>query len=492
MSKILEKFAPLFSPRSIAFIGASNTVTKWGFLILFNLLDGGYRGNIYPINPREDEVMGIRTHPSVLDVPGEIDLAMVVVPPPQVLPVIKQCVEKQIPAGVVITAGFGELGGKEKEMELEMVRLARAGGMMLVGPNCAGVLSANSSSLYALMPPFFPKPGHISMCSQSGNVGASMLRFSLDRDMGFNKFISTGNEADLRTEDFLEYFGEDPDTRVILSYVEGPHNGRKLFEVARKVTRKKPIVMIKAGRTAAGEKAARSHTGSLAGSDDVYDAMCRQCGVTRVENIEEMFDTSRAMLRQPLPRGDRVAIVAAGGGWGVLAADACTRVGLDVAKLRPETLEALDEILPAWWSRNNPIDLVAGLRPGDFINCIETMLRCDYVDSVMALGGIGFSTVRAQGFLKSKHAEKYDLVNLSGLFVQEDMNTARGIVELIDRYGKPVIVATETVVGSRPDRNPPVLAIEDKGVLVYPTPDRAAKVLSRMVERTRYLSDGQA
>jgi acyl-CoA synthetase (NDP forming) len=203
-----------------------------------------------------------------------------------------------------------------------------------------------------------------------------------------------------------------------------------------------------------------------------------------------MFDTARAMLRQPLPKGNRVGIVAAGGGWGVLAADACSRVGLDVVKLRPETLEALDEILPPWWSRNNPVDLVAGLRRGDFINCVETMLRCDYVDSVVALGAVGFSTVRGQTFRESKFADRYNLRQLSDLFVEEDMNSARGLVELLDKYRKPVVVAAETVVGSRAVRSAAVLALEEKGVLVYPTPDRAAGVLARMVERSRYLSDG--
>ncbi|RJP24874.1 MAG: hypothetical protein C4520_03255 [Candidatus Abyssobacteria bacterium SURF_5] len=490
MSKVLQRLSPVFNPRSIAFVGASNSVTKWGFLILFNLLDGGYQGRVYPVNPREREVMGVTAYPSILDVPDAVDLAIIVVPPPQVLPVIRQCVEKKVPAGVVITAGFGELGEKEKDLERQMVELAHGGGMVLAGPNCAGVLNAHLS-LYCLMPPFFPKPGDISMCSQSGNVGASMLRFSLHREMGFSKFISTGNEADLHTEDYLEYFGEDPQTNVILSYLEGPHDGRRLFQTARSVAKKKPIVLIKSGRTAAGEKAARSHTGSLAGSDEIFDVMCRQAGIIRVEDIEQMFDTGRAFQRQPLPKGKRVAIVAAGGGWGVLAADACSRVGLDVVRLRPETLEALDEILPSWWSRNNPIDLVAGLKPGDFINSIEVMLRCDYVDAVMALGGIGFSTVRAQGFRKSCHAERYNLIHLSELFVGEDMRTARGIIELIDTYQKPVIVASETSIGARPNLNPPVLAIEEAGVMVYPTPDRAAKVLARMVERALYLRNGE-
>lgn len=305
--------------------------------------------------------------------------------------------------------------------------------------------------------------------------------------MGFNKFISTGNEADLHAEDYIEYFGEDPETHVILSYVEGAHDGRRLFSVARDVTRKKPVIMLKSGRTAAGEKAARSHTGSLAGSDDIYDSMCRQAGITRVEDIEEMFDTARAMQRQPLPRGNRVGIVAAGGGWGVLSADACSRVGLDVVSLRPETLEILDGILPSWWSRNNPVDLVAGLRPGDFINCIETVTRCDYVDAVIALGGVGFSAERASDFRTSKLAEKYNLGQLSEMFVQADIETAQGLVELIDKYNKPIIVASETVVGARAVSNPSILRLEEEGVLVYPTPDRAARVLARLVERSRYL-----
>ena len=492
MSKILDKFAPLFSPRSIAFVGASNTVTKWGFLILFNLLDGGYTGRVYPINPKDDEVMGLKAYPTVLDVPDDIDLAIIVVPPTHVLKVLGQCVEKGIPVGVIVTAGFGEMGEEGKKLEREMVRVARAGGMMLTGPNCAGVMSVNSSSMYAMMPPFTPGPGHLSIASQSGNVGASMLRFSVDREMGFNKFISTGNEADLHAEDYFEYFAEDPETHVILSYMEGPQDGRRLFDIAKKVTKKKPIIMLKSGRTKAGEKAAASHTGSLAGSDDVFDAMCRQTGITRVENIEQMFDTARAMERQPMPKGNRVGIVAGGGGWGVLAADACARVGLEVVTLKPETLEILDEILPEWWSRNNPVDLVAGLRPGDFVNCLEALLRCDYIDGVLALGAVGFSTARARGFKESPLAERYNLGPMSDMFVTADIDTAKGVIGLIDKYQKPVLVAAETVLGARVIKNESILALEENGILVYPTPDRAADVMAKMAERSAYLKNGSS
>jgi acyl-CoA synthetase (NDP forming) len=490
MSEILDKFAPLFNPRSIAFVGASNSVMKWGFMILFNLLNGGYEGKVYPINPKDKEVMGLQAYPSVLDVPDEIDLAIIVVPPTHVLKVIGQCVEKRISFGVVVTAGFGELGDEGKGLEREMVRVARNGGMRLTGPNCAGVMSVNSSSMYCMMPPFTPKAGRLSIASQSGNVGASMLRFSVDRDMGFNKFVSTGNEADLHTEDFFEYFADDPETDVILSYMEGPQDGRRLFDVARKVTKIKPIVMLKSGRTIAGERAAASHTGSLAGFDDIFDSMCKQTGITRVDNIEEMFDTARALQRQPLPKGNRVGLVAGGGGWGVLAADACARVGLDVVRLRPETLEILDEILPEWWSRNNPVDLVAGLRPGDFINCLEALLRCDYIDGVIALGAIGFSTARARDFKESPYAERYNLGPISELFMAEDLRTAQGVIGLIDKYEKPLLVAAETVLGARVIKNESIIMLEDNGVLVYPTPDRAAGVMARMAERSDFLRNG--
>jgi acetyltransferase len=317
-----------------------------------------------------------------------------------------------------------------------------------------------------------------------------MLRFSVDRDMGFNKFVSTGNEADLHTEDFFEYFAEDPETDVILSYLEGPQDGRRLFDISKEATKKKPIVMLKSGRTSAGERAAASHTGSLAGSDDIFDSMCRQAGITRVEDIEEMFDTARAFQRQPLPKGKRVGIVAGGGGWGVLAADACARVGLDVVRLRPETLEILDEMLPEWWSRNNPVDLVAGMRPGDFINSVEALLRCDYIDGVLALGAVGFSTARAQDFKKSFLAEKYNLGQMSELFMAEDLRTAERVIELIDEYGKPLLVAAETVLGARAIKNESIIMLEDNGVLVYPTPDRAAGVMARMAERSNYLRNG--
>ena len=337
----------LFKPKSIAVIGASNNPGKWGFLVLMNLRLGGFKGKIYPINPREEEILGFKVYPSIAETPGPVDLAIVILPPRKTPQVIRDCAGK-VKIALVITAGFGEIGPDEKRLEDELIEAAREGGIRVVGPNCNGAMCSSPSSLYALMPSYFPRPGKISMASQSGNVGGIMLRTALKRDCGFAKYVSAGNEADLHMEDYFEYFLDDPDTEVILSYVEGARDGKRLMEVARNVTPHKPIVMIKGGRTPAGTVAASSHTGSLAGSDAVFSAMCKQAGITLVEDMEELLDVALALARQPPPLGRRVGILTTGGGLGVLSSDICDSIGLEVAQLSEQTIGKLDAVLPPW------------------------------------------------------------------------------------------------------------------------------------------------
>ena len=474
---VAKKFDPLLSPRSVTFIGASKSPMKWGFIVLNNLISGGFKGKIYPVNPKESEILNLRVYPSVDEVPEVSDLAVIVTPPSSVLPVLEACVNKGIKAGVVITAGFAEVGEQGARLQREMADIARRGGMILVGPNCNGIMNTNWG-LYSVMPPVFPKPGAMAVVSQSGNVGVSILSRGMTRGFGFSYFISSGNEAHLGLTDFIEFFGEDPQTKVILCYVEGVRDGRRFLEVARRVTRTKPIVMLKVGGTAAGARAAYSHTAALAGSESAFAAAVRQAGIIRVEDMDELFNIGAAFTRQPLPKGRRVGIVTLGGGWGVLAADACAKAGLDVVQFPEETLKALDEFLPSWWSHGNPVDLVAGMREGDIRNSLEVLIRCPQVDGVIVLGMRAGPAKQEEGsssfinLIASSGGDLFDVVP-----------------QLIDAHGKPIILASDTAFGDI-DWGPDVSAtLGDKGMVCYSLPNHAAAALSSLAQYGEYLRE---
>lgn len=475
----------LFKPNTLALVGASKNPGKWGFLILMNLLLGGFEGKIYPINPKETEILGLKVYPSLADVPEPIDLVVVVVPPPTVPDVIRKCGGKAKVA-LVITAGFGELGDKEKQLEDALVQAAIEGGVRVVGPNCNGVMCSSSPKLYALMPSYFPHPNPLGMASQSGNVGGIMLRMSLLRNCGFGKYVSSGNEAELHMEDYFEYFLHDPETKVILSYVEGARDGKRLMKVAREVTPSKPIVMIKGGRTPAGSVAASSHTGSLAGSDAVFTAMCKQSGIVLVDDIDELFDIALALMRQPLPRGKRVGILTTGGGLGVLSSDVCHGIGLEVVRLHDETLRKLDAVLPPWWNRGNPVDLVAGLSRSSVKGCLEALATADEVDAILVLG-MGFASNRAMLLKGTQFYNDPALQQMCERAIEEDMNSARAVIECIDSFHKPVLVVSEAATLSQEDRKGSLEHLESNGVFPYPNFRRAASVLKRMIERRRFL-----
>lgn len=435
---MIKRFKPLFSPESLVFFGASKDPQKWGFIILANLIDGGFQGRIYPVNPRENDILGLKVYRLINDIPEVPDLAVIVVPPSSIIPIVKDCVREGVRASVVITAGFAETGEKGKRLQQEMVNVAHAGGMFLVGPNCNGIMNP-MDNLYVQMPSIFPHPGPIAIVAQSGNVALSLARQAMIRGFGCSKYISSGNEADLHFEDYLSYLAEDPQTRVILGYVEGIKDGRRFYRIAKEVSVKKPIVLLKAGSTPAGARAAMSHTASLAGSDAVFEAVCRQSGVIRARDLEELLSIGVAFLRQPLPRGRRVGIVTAGGGWGVLAADACIRDGLEVVPLPSRILTELDSFLPHWWSRGNPVDLVAGVRGDAVLRSIEALLACEVVDSVILLGIMTTLPVerpRLSGTFEDRERwEEKMLLAVVDLFSQLD--------NLSERYQKPIIVASE-------------------------------------------------
>ena len=478
MSEVLQRFKPLFSPRSITFIGASKDPMKWGFIILTNLINGGFEGKIYPVNPRESEILNLKVYHSIDEVPEVTDLAVIVTPPSSVPQVIEDCSRKGIKAGVVITAGFAEVGEEGKRLQLQMADIARRSRMILVGPNCNGIVSP-ASNLYPWMPPgVYPKPGPLAIASQSGNVGVSVISRGMNRGIGFSYFVGSGNEAHLTLADFIEFFGEDPETKVILSYVEGIREGKRFLEVAKRVTQTKPIVMIKAGDTTAGARAAFSHTAALSGSESAFAAAVKQAGIIRAGDIYELFDIGAAFIRQPLPKGKRVGIVTDGGGWGVLAADACAKAGLEVVQLPDEIIKEMDGFLPPWWSRGNPVDLVAGMRQGDVNNAIEVLLRCPLVDGVIFLG--------MRGSLAMQDGGSSPLLNIvtssSGDFFSE-------IIQMMDEYGKPIILASDTSFGNMDMSKGLASVLGDKGLVCYALPDEAAVAFSSLAQYGEYLRE---
>jgi len=478
MSEVLQRFRPLFSPRSITFIGASRYPMKWGFIVLANLVNGGFKGKIYPVNPRENEIMNLKAYHSVDEVPEVTDLAVIVTPPSSVPPLIEDCSRKGIKAAVVITAGFAEVGQEGHRLQLDMADIAQRSDILLVGPNCNGIICP-PSSLYPWMPPgVYPNPGPLAIVSQSGNVGVSVISRGMSRGFGFSHFVGSGNEAHLRLADFIEFFGEDPQIKVILSYVEGIREGKRFLEVAKKVTKTKPIVMIKAGETDAGARAAYSHTAALSGSETVFAAAVRQAGIIRASDIHELFDISAAFIRQPLPEGKRVGIVTDGGGWGVLAADACTKAGLEVAQLPNELITEMDGFLPPWWSRGNPVDLVSGMRQGDVKNAIEVLLRCPQVDGVIFLG--------MRGSLAMQDGGSSSLLNIvtssSGDFFSE-------ILQMMEEYGKPIILASDTSFGNIDMSKDLASTLGVKGLVCYNLPDQAAVAFSSLAQYGEYLRE---
>jgi len=487
VSETSKRLEPLFNPASIAFIGASRDPGKWGFIIMANILSGGYEGRVYPINPREKEILGLQVYPGIEGLPEIPDLAVIVVPPPSVPLVVAECVKKGIKVAVVITAGFAEVGAEGEHAQEETARIARQGGMTLLGPNCQGIISTGCK-LYALMAPLFPQPGPLSIVSQSGNVAGTVARKCMNQGFGFSKYISTGNEAGLHCEDFFEYLAEDPETKVILSYIEGFRDGRRFFETAKRVTKIKPIVMLKAGGTAAGAKAAKSHTAALAGSDSIFDAVCKQAGIIRVEDMDQLSHVGAALASGLRPKGRRVGIVTAGGGWGVLASDACARAGLEVTELPEETIKELDSLLPSWWSRGNPVDLVAGLRPDDVRNSLEALLRCPTIDGAMLLGLVP-ALPRQDNLLFSDFLKRKENIDKIPELIGDIFNQ---FMDMAHSYGKSIIVASDLPFGGSYLESKMLQKIGERGGVCFTLPDHAAVVfasLARYAEYAEYLRE---
>ena len=376
----------LLAPRSIAVIGAGQASTGIGHQVLRNLLAGEFQGPVYPVNPKSAFVGGVRAYPSLLDIPDDVDLAVICVPAGAVPEVIAQCAAKGVGGIVMITAGFAEAGGDGAAVERDLIRLARRHGMRVIGPNCMGVINtAPTVAMNATFASVAPLPGRVALCSQSGAIGIAALERSARLGLGISSFVSVGNKADVSGNDLLQYWEDDPGTDVVLLYLESVGNPGKFHRIAQRVARGKPIVAVKSGRSRAGSRGASSHTAALASPDRAVDALFRQTGVIRVDTLEQLFDTAAVIAHQPLPAGHRVAIVGNSGGPGVLAADACEAAGLEVPELSAPTQAALRACLPAAAGVRNPVDMMASAGPSTYQSALRILLSDSDIDAVIVV-----------------------------------------------------------------------------------------------------------
>jgi len=492
----MDYFKAIFDPETVAVVGASNALGKWGAGIFSRLLVAPNVKKAYPVNTTSDIVQGIKAYRSVKDIPENVDLVVIAIPYEGVLDVIEDCVDKGVKAILIITAGLGETGPEGAALEKQVAEKAAGAGIRLIGPNCMGHFNmANGLSTLRMGAPV--GKGEVGVVSQSGGFAMNILMSGIEAGIGFTKFVSVGNEADLHFEDFLEYFLEDEDTKLITGYIEGLRKGREFFRIAKKYTKTKPIIVVKVGRTEAGAKAARSHTSAIAGSDEVVDGLFRQSGVIRVDEIESLFDVATALLRSPLPRSNRVAILTGGGGLGCVTSDACGDAGLDVAPLSDETIEKLNKILPERWPHGNPVDTVASGMVT--FPCTLPLIEDENIDALIIIGGLGPMMMRPMRWMTdvsgypSDQRSQIEEAMQAQMKMMDDMQSQQlayvdTIIEHMGTYKKPIII-----VGKIPDEMkdmPLFTKLTSAGVLFQPTPERAAKLLAYLVEYNRYLRIG--
>ncbi|MBT9439749.1 MAG: CoA-binding protein, partial [Desulfobacterales bacterium] len=462
----------IFSPQSVAVVGASTTPGKVGHDIFANILKGGYKGILYPVNPNAKSVLSVRAYPNILDIPDDVDVAIIILPPRVALKAIKEAIKKGVKGVVIVSAGFREVGGEGLEIENQIVAICKKAGVRVVGPNCLGVINPLSSvSLNASFSRRMPKPGNISFISQSGALCAAVLDFAADRDFGFSKFISIGNKADVDELDLLRYMHDDKDTEVIMIYLEELKKGLEFVESVKEITsgdRPTPILVIKSGRTTAGARAAASHTGALAGSEAVYDAIFKQAGIIRVDSIDELFDYAIAFayknksetgkFTRKVPGGNRVAIVTNAGGPGIVATDMTVSSGLKLAKFHEETIEALKSHLPLTANLHNPVDIIGDAAQDRYENALSSVIKDEDVDGA--------------------------LVILTPQSMTNALGTAEAIVRIDRCTHKPILCCFMGIF----DVSSGVKYLQEHGIPVFKFPENTAKAFGALYRYSNWLN----
>ena len=479
------RFQPLFHPRGIVVAGVSSHPGKFGFVAYHNLLRFGFRGALFPVNRDGTPVLGTPTLRSVADVPeGAADLVFVCTPPAANPGLLRECAARGVRAAFVASGGYGELGAEGRERERELAAIADELGMVLAGPNGQGVVSTREAMCAQIVAPY-PPAGRIAVASQSGNLVSTFENYALLTGVGISTAVSAGNAAQTTLADYLEYFAVDDDTGAVLAYVESVADGRRFLEAARRLSAAKPLVLLKGGAQREGQRAAASHTGALATDDRVFAGVCHQAGVLRAPTAEAAFDWAASLVTQPLPRGRRVVIVTTAGGWGVLAADACAAAGLEVIALPDDLRAAIDGLVPARWSRNNPIDPAGGETRDTVPAIIDLAAAHPDVDAVLVVG-IGIQANQAHVFRSGPFFPDHGIERIADFHERQDARYATAAAEAADRHGKPVLVATELAYTAAPPGNAAPLALRERGRLCHPSAHRAVATLRAMVDYAEF------
>jgi len=457
----MEKLDAIFSPKSVAVLGASSVRGKVGHDIFENILLGGYQGTLYPVNPKAKSILCIRAYPTITDIPDKVDLAMIILPPPAALRSVMECVAKGVKGIVIVSAGFREVGGEGEKIEGKIVDICREAGVPLVGPNCLGVINpAETVRLNASFSTRMPSMGNISFISQSGALCTAVLDFAADRGFGFSKFISIGNKADVDELDLLRYLHHDADTEVIMIYMEElRRGGQEFINEVMKITsgeRPTPVLVIKSGRTSAGAAAAASHTGALAGTEGVYDAIFQEAGIMRVESVNELFDYATALAAKKYPSGNQIAIVTNAGGPGIVATDMTVSSGLQLARFNDDTVEALASHLPATANIHNPVDVIGDAPKERYENALEAVIKDENVHGA--------------------------LVILTPQSMTNAIGTAEAIVKIARKSPKPVVCSFMGIF----DVSAGVKHLQENHIPVYPFPENAAKALGALYQATQW------
>jgi acyl-CoA synthetase (NDP forming) len=459
----LKAVSVLINPKSIAIIGASSDPRKFSGVFIPNLVESGFKGEIYPVNPKRSKILGFDSYPRITEIPREIDLACVVVPSRAVPEIVAECTKKGVKTILVITAGFGETGGEGKKIQTRLVETAIKGGSRICGPNCEGVLSlVTPIDLTMFSKIVKPVSGEIALVTQSGGIGEYLITRMSERGIGISHWISSGNEADLKLSDFMEYFVKDSNTKVISIFLEGVRDVKKFKEVATMLaSRKKPIVVLKIGKSDKARLMAASHTGALTGSNQIYNSFFKQYGITRANSLDEVFETSMALAWQPLPKGDGVGVLCDSGGMACITADAIENAGMRLPNFSKTTLQNLREILPRGVNASNPLDLTALARPKDIAKYFGIIAQDKKVDAI--------------------------IIAITWWSKEIITEICHGIMTEASRLNKPLLLSLAAVSITDPEFRGLVERITRKKIPLYATPEKAVVALKAMVGYQSFL-----
>jgi acetyltransferase len=462
----MDKLEAIFSPKTIAVLGASKAKGKVGHDIFANILRGNYQGTLYPVNPKTKSVLSVRSYPTILDIPEQVDLAMIILPPKVALKAVEDCAKSGVKGIIIVSAGFKEVGGEGVTIQNRITEICSEAGIRLVGPNCLGVINpAPEISMNASFSARMPNQGNISFISQSGALCTAVLDFAAHRGFGFSKFISIGNKADVDELDLLKYYHKDPNTDVVMIYMEElMRSGPEFIDAVQKMTngeKPTPVLAIKSGRSAAGAAAASSHTGSLAGPDAYYDAIFSEAGIIRCNTVNELFDYAEAFSCKKMPTGNRVAIVTNAGGPGIIATDMTVSSGLELANFSEKTVEELRKYLPPTANFHNPVDVIGDATRDRYENALATVISDPNVDAA--------------------------LIILTPQSMTDAIGTAQAIVEISQNCRKPIVCSFMGIV----DVSEGVNLLQKNRIPVYTFPENAAESLGKLYMATRWLNRKQ-